>query len=173
MAENWNIDASHSSVDFKVRHMGISSVKGSFDKFTGGVETEAGQLKAVKVTIAASSVSTNDAQRDGHLKSADFFDVDNHPEIVFESTSVQKIAGNEYKVAGNLTMRGETKPVTFTAELGEAIKDPWGMTRAAASVTGKLNRKDWGLTWNQVLEAGSLLVGEEVQFNFDVQAVQA
>ncbi|MCA9838807.1 MAG: YceI family protein [Trueperaceae bacterium] len=173
MADNWNIDASHSSVDFKVRHMGISSVKGSFDSFTGTVEMEGEELKGVKVTIDPSSISTKDAQRDGHLKSADFFDVENHPEIIFESSDVQKLSDDTYKVKGTLTMRGETKPVEFKAELGESIKDPWGMTRAAASVSGKLNRKDWGLNWNQVLEAGSLLVSEEVQFNFDVQAVKA
>ena len=173
MAENWKIDASHSSVDFKVRHMGISWVKGSFDAFTGMVETEAGDLKAVKVSIDAASISTNDVQRDGHLKSADFFDTENYPEIIFETSSVEKLSASNFKVKGNLTMRGQTKPVEFKAELAEAIKDPWGMTRAAASVTGKLNRKDWGLSWNQVLEAGSLLVSEEVQFSFDVQAVQS
>lgn len=171
--ENWNIETSHSSIDFKVRHMAISSVKGSFKTFSGTIEREDGELKKVHVVIDASSIDTNDEKRDGHLKSADFFDVENHPEVVFESTLVEKISEHSYNVSGDLRMRGVSKPVSFSAEVANPIKDPWGLTRTAASISGKLNRKDWGLSWNQVLEAGALLVGEEVQFDFDIEAVQS
>ena len=172
MSETWNIDASHSSVDFKVRHMGISSVKGSFDSFSGSVIQENDELKEVNVDIEVASINTNDEQRDGHLKSADFFDVENNPKMSFKSTAISKNADGSYAVTGDLSMKGTSKPVSFQATIGEAITDPWGMTRAAAEITGTLNRKDWGLSWNQILEAGALLVGEEVSFNFDVQAVK-
>ncbi len=167
----WNIDTSHSSIDFKVKHMAIASTKGNFKTFSGTIQTNKGELSNVEVTIDANSITTNDEKRDGHLKSPDFFDVANTPTITFKSTKVEKTSGNEYKVTGDLTMRGVTKPVTFTAEVGAPMKDPWGLTRAAANISGKLNRKDWGLNWNQVLELGALLVGEEVLFDFDVEAV--
>jgi polyisoprenoid-binding protein YceI len=169
--QTWNIDTSHSSIDFKVKHMAIASVKGNFKTFSGTIQTNNGELSSVEATIDASSISTNDEKRDGHLKSPDFFDVANTPSITFKSTKLEKVSDNEYSITGDLTMRGVTKPVTFTAEVGAPVKDPWGLTRAAANIRGKLNRKDWGLNWNQVLELGALLVGEEVIFDFDVQAV--
>jgi polyisoprenoid-binding protein YceI len=172
-AQTWNIDTSHSSVDFKVKHMAIASVKGNFKTFSGTAHTSNGELSSVEATIDANSVTTNDEKRDGHLKSPDFFDVANTPSITFKSTKVEKVSSSEYKIIGDLTMRGVTKPVTFTAEIAAPMKDPWGLTRAAANITGKLNRKEWGLNWNQVLELGALLVGEEVSFDFDVEAVQA
>jgi polyisoprenoid-binding protein YceI len=172
-AQTWNIDAGHSSIDFKVRHMAISTTKGHFKTFTATATTEGSVLKSLEANIDAESVSTNDEKRDGHLKSPDFFDVDNHPKITIKSTNVKHVSGNDYEITADMTMRGVTKPVVFKAELGESVKDPWGMQRAAANITGKLNRKDWGLVWNMVLEAGGLLVSEEVTFDFDVQMVQS
>lgn len=169
--QTWNLDTSHSSIDFKVKHMAISTLKGSFRTFSGTIHTDNGELSSLEATIDASSVSTNDEKRDGHLKSPDFFDVANTPSITFKSTKIEKVSGNQYRVTGDLTMRGVTKAVIFNAEVGTPMKDPWGLTRAAATIQGKLNRKDWGLNWNQVLELGALLVGEEVMFDFDVQAV--
>jgi polyisoprenoid-binding protein YceI len=168
---SWTIDSSHSAIDFKVRHMGIASVKGQFTEFEGVAVSEGRTLKNVEATIKAASVSTNDDKRDAHLRSADFFDVERYPEITFKSTKVEPQGQDRYRVTGDLTMRGQTHPVTFEVEAGEAINDPFGLVRAAANVRGKLNRTTWSLKWNQVLEAGSLLVGEEVMFDFDVQAV--
>jgi polyisoprenoid-binding protein YceI len=170
-AQSWNLDTSHSSIDFKVKHMAISTVKGNFKTFSGTIRTNNGELSSIEATIDASSVSTNDEKRDGHLKSPDFFDVENAPSITFKSTKIEKASDGQYSVVGDLTMRGVTKSVTFKAEVSAPVKDPWGLTRAAANIQGKLNRKDWGLNWNQVLELGALLVGEEVMFDFDVEAV--
>jgi polyisoprenoid-binding protein YceI len=169
--QTWNIDTSHSSIDFKVKHMAIATVKGNFKTFSGTIHTNNGELTNIDATIDASSVSTNDEKRDGHLKSPDFFDVANAPSITFKSTKIEKVSDNQYRVTGDLTMRGVMKAVTFKAEVAAPMKDPWGLTRAAANIQGKLNRKDWGLNWNQVLELGALLVGEEVMFDFDVEAV--
>jgi polyisoprenoid-binding protein YceI len=170
-AQTWNIDAGHSSIDFKVRHMAISTTKGNFKTFTATATTEGGVLKGLEATIEAASVDTNDEKRDGHLKSADFFDTENHPKITVKSTNVKHISGNTYEITADVTMRGVTKPATFKAEVGAPVKDPWGMQRAAANITGKLNRKDWGLNWNMVLEMGGLMVSEEVTFDFDVEMV--
>jgi polyisoprenoid-binding protein YceI len=169
--QTWNIDAGHSSIDFKVRHMAISTTKGNFKTFTATATSDKGILTGLEATIEAASVDSNDEKRDGHLKSADFFDVENHPKIIVKSTNVKHVSGNNYEIAADLTIRGVTKPVIFKAEVGETIKDPWGNQRAAANITGKLNRKDWGLNWNMVLEMGGLMVSEEVTFDFDVEMV--
>lgn len=169
--QTWNLDTSHSSIDFKVKHMAISTVRGNFKTFSGTIHTNNGELSNIETTIDVSSVSTNDEKRDGHLKSPDFFDVANAPSITFKSTKIEKVSDGQYRVTGDLTMRGVTKSVIFNAETSAPVKDPWGLTRAAANIQGKLNRKDWGLNWNQVLELGALLVGEEVMFDFDVEAV--
>jgi polyisoprenoid-binding protein YceI len=169
--QTWNLDTSHSSIDFKVKHMAIATVKGHFKTFSATIHTRNGELADIEATIDASSLSTNDEKRDGHLKSPDFFDVANTPSITFKSTKIEKLSNGHYRVTGDLTMRGVTKPVTLNAEVSAPVKDPWGLTRAAANIQGKLNRKDWGLNWNQVLELGTLLVGEEVLFDFDVEAV--
>jgi polyisoprenoid-binding protein YceI len=168
----WNIDASHTDLEFSVRHMAISTVKGRFQALSGNVETdEAGALKAVKVSIDANSINTGDAQRDGHLKSPDFFDTATNPTVDFVSTQVLSKGGNHYSVTGDLTLNGQTKPVTLEVETTPAIKDPFGLTRTAASGSGKISRKDWGLTWNQVLELGGVLVSDEVKINLEVQAI--
>lgn len=167
----WNIDASHSSIDFKVRHMGISTVKGSFRNFEGQAELEDNALKSLQATVKVESVDTNDDKRDAHLRSADFFDAENYPTMTIKSTSVNSTGNGSYKVTADVTIKEQTHPVIFDVELDAPITDPWGMTRAAANVKGSLNRTKWGLTWNQVLEAGRLLVSDEVKFDFDIQAV--
>ncbi len=168
----WNIDTSHTDLEFSVRHMAISTVKGRFQALSGNVETdENGALKAVKVSVDANSINTGDAQRDGHLKSPDFFDTAANPTVDFVSTQVFSKGGNNYSVTGNLTMNGQTKPVTLEVETTPAIKDPFGLTRTAASGSGKISRKEWGLTWNQALELGGVLVSDEVKINLEVQAI--
>ncbi|PZA07584.1 MULTISPECIES: YceI family protein [unclassified Meiothermus] len=168
----WNLDPSHTSLDFKVRHMGIASVRGSLKVLSGSVETdEAGRPVHIEAVIDAKSIATGDPQRDNHLRSADFLHAEQYPEIRFASTQIEPLGGNRYRIQGNLTIRDVTKPVTLEAETSAPIKDPWGMQRIAASASGGLNRKDWNLTWNQVLELGALLVGEEVKFNLEVEAV--
>lgn len=168
----WNVDTSHSSVDFSVRHMGLATVRGSFGEFDLKVEADpAGVPTKVRADIAAASIETGSADRDAHLRSADFFDVENHPTITFESTDIAK-NGDELAIAGILTIRGMTHPVSFTADFTGPVTDPWGNPRIAADAEGKINRTKWGLTWNQVLEAGSLLVGEDVKFQISAQAVK-
>jgi polyisoprenoid-binding protein YceI len=171
MSQNWNIDPSHTSLEFAVRHMMISTVRGSF-KVTGGtVELdENNALLGVEAQIDTSTVNTNDAQRDGHLNSADFFDSATHPTISFKSTNVSALGNNNYKVEGHLTIRGETKPITLDVETSATGKDPWGNTKIAASGTTKISRKEWGLVWNTALETGGVLVGDEVKISLDVQA---
>lgn len=168
---SWNLDPSHSSVDFSVRHLGFSTVRGRFDRFDLDVKTdEAGVPTYIKSNIDVSSVSTGAPDRDGHLRSADFFDVENHPYITFESTSIVR-RGDELEIKGNLTMRGVTNPVTFEAEITGPVNDPWGNPRLATEASGKINRAKWGLTWNQVLEAGGLMVSEEVRFSINAQVI--
>lgn len=169
----WNLDPTHANVDFSVKHMAISTVRGSFDKFTASGETDDATGMPTKLTmeIDAASVNTNNEQRDGHLRSPDFFDVANHPQIVFEATSFRR-EGDEYVVDGQLTMRGVTHPVTLRGEIAGPIKDPWGNERFAADLQGKVDRTKWGLKWNQVLEAGGLLVAEEVRFHAVVELVK-
>lgn len=167
-----NLDASHSSIEFAVRHMGLAMVRGRFEKFdVDAAVDENGVPTRINATIDVASITTGTEGRDQHLRSADFFDAENHPTITFESTSIER-RGDKYAVNGNLTIRGVTKPATFEAEVTDFIADPWGNQRAAAEASGKVNRTDWGLTWNQVLEAGALLVGEDVRFNLAVELVQ-
>jgi len=168
----WNIDAGHSAVEFGVRHLGISTVKGRFQKFEGAVETDAaGVPTGIAVTIDTASIDTNVADRDAHLRSPDFFSAAEYPTIAYRSTAVRSLGGEAYEIAGELTMRGVSRPVTFRAAAGAAVLDPWGNRRIAGEATGKLNRKEWGLTWNQVLEAGGLMVGEDVKFTLDIEVV--
>jgi len=169
---NWNIDPSHSSIDFSVRHLAISTVRGRFRNFAANAELGPdGRLLKVEATIDPKSIDTGVADRDAHLRSADFFDVAKYPEIRFASTFIKPLGAGRVEVTGDLTMHGVTKPVSFVLEQGEAIKDPWGNRRLAAEASGKLNRKDWGLTWNQVLELGGVAVSEEVKWSFEVEAV--
>ena len=172
-AANYNIDASHSEVQFKVRHLGISNVTGSFPVFEGKFTFDEGQPGggAVSVTIDASSIDTGTDARDEHLRSPDFFNVAEFPELRFESTSVES-QGEDLKVHGNLTIHGVTLPVVLDTEYQGAAVDPWGNSRVAFAATTKINRKDYGLTWNKALEAGGLLVGEEVKIMLAIQGIE-
>jgi len=170
----WTIDPVHTQIEFSVRHMGLSTVRGRFTAFAGTVTTaESGAPSDVAVDIETASIDTSAADRDAHLRSPDFFDAAAHPTLTFRSTGVRAIGGNRFEVVGDLTMHGVTRPITLEADIGEPVRDPWGRQRRAAVVAGKLNRKDFGLTWNQILEAGALLVGEEVRLTFDVQVTSS
>lgn len=172
----WKIDPAHSQAEFKVKHMMISNVKGSFSGLSGTlIEDPSDPTRSqIDASIDASTVSTGDEQRDTHLKSADFFDQAQHPTMTFKSTKVEKKGDGEYKVTGDLTVHGVTKPVTFAVEGPSAPgKDPWGNTRIGLSATTKINRKDFGLTWNAALETGGILVGEDVQITLDVEFIRA
>jgi polyisoprenoid-binding protein YceI len=168
----WLSDASHSEVVFKVKHLMITNVKGEFRKFSAEIGGEDFTKSPIRVTLDATSIFTNDEKRDGHLMSADFFDTEKFPEIVFESTSVKNKGGDDYEMTGNLTMKGISKEVTLDVEFGGINKDPWGNEKAGFSISGKFNRKDWGLNWNAALETGGVLVGEEVKLNAEVQFVK-
>ncbi len=167
----WEIDPAHSQVTFSVRHMMISTVKGQFKVLSGHlhIDEQNPANSAVDAQVATASIDTRDERRDGHLQSPDFFDAAQYPTITFKSTKVEPLGGNEYNVTGDLTMHGITKPVTFKAEYAGQGKNPWGMQVAGLSATTKINRKDWDLTWNQGLEAGGVLVGEEVKIEIDLE----
>jgi polyisoprenoid-binding protein YceI len=172
----WKIDPAHSRAEFKVKHMMISNVNGSFSGLTGTlIEDTADPIRSqVEATIDISSISTGDEQRDAHLKSADFFHHEQHPVMTFTSTKIEKKGDEEYAVTGDLTVHGVTKSLTFAVEGPSAPgKDPWGNTRIGLSATTKINRKDFGLTWNAALETGGILVGEDVQIALDVQFIKA
>ncbi|HEX3352855.1 MAG TPA: YceI family protein [Terriglobales bacterium] len=175
-ATNWNIDPVHSVAEFKVKHMMISNVKGQFAKVAGSLTLNESNLASsrVEVSIDASSIETRDAQRDAHLKSPDFFDVAKFPALSFKSTSVRVVKDGELAVEGDLTIRDVTRKVVFSVEgPTPPAKDPWGNTRVAVSASTKINRKDFGLTWNAALETGGILVGDEVTINLEVQFVKA
>lgn len=165
----WVIDAAHSEVGFKVKHLMINNVRGNFKSFSGEAETSGEDFKNAKVTFNAeiSSIDTGNEQRDTHLKSADFFNAEKYPDLKFVSTS---FSGN--KMEGNLSFGNITKPVVLDIEFGGTAKDPWGNEKAGFTVTGKINRKDWGLNWNAALEAGGVLVGEIVTLNAEVQLLK-
>jgi polyisoprenoid-binding protein YceI len=172
----WNIDPAHSVAEFKVKHMMISNVKGHFTKVTGAFTLDESTLTNSKVEalIEAASIETRDAQRDAHLKSADFLEVEKFPALSFKSTCVSLVRDGELAVEGDLTIRGITRKVVFTVEgPTPPAKDPWGNIRVAVSATTKINRKDFGLTWNTALETGGILVGDEVTITLDVQFVKA
>jgi polyisoprenoid-binding protein YceI len=172
----WNIDPAHSAAEFKVKHMMISNVKGSFSGLSGVLTEHAtdSTLSSVEASIPVSTVTTGDPQRDGHIKSGDFFDAEKFPTLNFKSTNVVKKGEAEYEVTGDLTIHGVTKPVKFAIEGPSAPgKDPWGNTRIGLSATTKINRKDFGLGWNAALETGGFLVGEDVSITLDVQFIKA
>lgn len=169
----WEIDAAHSQVTFSVRHMMISTVKGQFKVISGHlhIDEQTPANSWVEAQAETASIDTRDANRDGHLSSPDFFDAEKYPVITFKSTNVEHVRGNEYRVTGDLTMHGVTKPATFHAEYNGTGKDPWGQQRAGLTATTKINRKDWGLNWNQALETGGVLVSEEVKVEIDLSSV--
>jgi len=172
----WNLDAAHSTAEFKVRHMMISNVKGRFTSISGALtldETDISNSR-VEATIEAASIHTGDGQRDGHLKSADFFDVEKFPSLTFRSTRVKRTGDDEVAVTGDLTIHGVTREVVFKVEgLTPPAKDPWGNTRIGLSAVAKINRKEFGLAWNSALETGGVLVGDEITITLEVQFVKA
>jgi polyisoprenoid-binding protein YceI len=172
--EKWKFDTVHSSVSFSVRHMMISRVHGSFRTWSGTLETdEANPTNSkVQVSIVTASIDTKEEKRDEHLKSPDFFDAVNHPALTFESTSVTSVDAGNYKVTGDLTIRGVTKPVTLDVEFFGRQKDPWGGERAGFSAKTSIERKDYGLTFNMPLDGGGFVVGDKVDIVLDVQAVK-
>lgn len=171
----WKIDSTHSSIGFSVRHMVFAKVRGHFKSYQGHIEMDPENLSAasVEVTIDASSIDTGTDPRDEHLRSADFLDVDTHPEIRFRSTRVVKKSDDAYEVHGDLTIRDVTRPVVLDTRVGGLGKDPWGQERAGFSASTDILRSEYGLTWNQALEAGGVLVGDKLELTFDVQAVRA
>jgi len=172
----WNIDPAHSVAEFKVKHMMISNVKGQFAKVSGVLTLHESELtnSHVETVIEAASIETRDAQRDTHLKSADFFHVEKFPTLSFKSTRTSLVRDGELAVEGDLTIRGVTRKVIFSVEgPTPPTKDPWGNTRVAVSATTKINRKDYGLTWNAALETGGILVGNEVTITLDAEFVKA
>jgi polyisoprenoid-binding protein YceI len=168
----WVLDPTHSELAFKVKHMMITNVKGEFKDFS--VEVDGGDIfkSRVHVTIDAASVNTNNGDRDNHLKSADFFDVENHRKLAFKSVSFKKTNDDEYELKGILTIKGVSKEVALEVEFGGIKKDPWGNEKAGLSISGKINRKDWGLNWNAALETGGVLVSEDVKISGEIQFVK-
>jgi polyisoprenoid-binding protein YceI len=167
----WNIDASHSSIRFAVDHMVISEVEGIFSTYEGSIITTKADFSdaTINFTVDVNSVNTDNAKRDEHLRGADFFETDKYPKMTFVSTSVTKTGTGKYNLKGKLTLHGVTKEITLAMTYGGTTKDPWGNTKAGLKVTGVINRTDFGLKYNSVLEAGSLMIGEEVTITAKVE----
>ncbi len=170
----WVIDPTHSEIVFKVKHLMITNVKGEFRSFTAEVNSTGNDFSkaSVNATIDATSIFTNSDDRDAHLRSADFFDAENHKTLSFAGTSFTKLDDDNYQLKGNLTIKGISKEIALDVEFGGVNKDPWGNEKAGFSLTGKINRKDWGLNWNAALEAGGVLVSDDVKINAEIQLVK-
>lgn len=167
----WAIDPAHSQVQFSVKHMAISTVRGTFEGISGTIDEGDGAVSDVSVDIDVGSLNSGNGQRDVHLRSADFFDVENFPKAMFRLTKFTR-NGEDIIADGELTLRGQTHPITLKGEIGGPGQDPWGATRMSASMTTKISRKEWGLVWNVALEAGGVLVSDEVKLSVEVQATQ-
>lgn len=174
-AIKWDIDHSHSTVGFRIKHMVIARVNGTFEQWSGTLTLDPDNLadSSVEVSIDAASIDTHNAERDAHLRSADFFNVENYPRITFRSTSVEVVDGTELRVNGDLTIHGVTLPVVLGVEYGGRVVDPWGNDRIGFTAMTKVDRKDFGLTWNAALETGGVLVGETVDVTIELEAVAA
>lgn len=170
----WALDPTHSEIGFKVKHMMFTNVSGSFKKFEASATSDDDSFEnaSFEFSGAIDSISTNNTDRDNHLKSAEFFDAEKYPKLAFTSTSFTKNSDGDYTLKGNLSLHGETKPVTLDVEFGGTAKDPWGNIKAGFSITGKINRKEWGLTWNAALETGGVMVSEEVKLNIELQFIK-
>ncbi len=168
----WTVDASHTSVGFSVKHMMVSKVKGRFTGVEGTIEGNPEDLTGANINfkIDASTIHTNSEDRDNHLRSADFFDTETYPTITFVSTDIVKKGDDEYDLTGDMTIKDVTKKITFEAEYEGKGKNPWGVEVVAFEAKGKISRKEFGLTWNQALEAGGVLVGDDIKITIDVQA---
>ncbi|WP_018613528.1 YceI family protein [Segetibacter koreensis] len=173
-ATKWSLDTTHSELGFKIKHLMISSVSGSFSKFDVQTETTSDDFSDAKViaNIEVASINTNNSQRDEHLRNADFFEADKHPEMLFKSTKVEKIDSDTFTLYGDLTIREITKPVKLSVEYNGLAKDPWGNVKAGFTVTGKINRKDFGISYNAALETGGVMLGEDVKINAEIQLVK-
>jgi polyisoprenoid-binding protein YceI len=171
----WTLDPTHSQAEFGVRHLMISTVKGHFRELTGSVTVEDGDptTAQIDVTIAAASIDTRVGQRDDHLRSPDFFDVERFPTLTFRSTKVEHEGGDRFSVVGDLTIRDVTRPVTLAVEGLGTVRDPWGSERAGYTATARINRKDFGLNWNTALEAGGFVVGDDVRIDIEVELVRS
>ena len=171
----WNLDTAHSSIDFAIRHMMISKVKGTFQTFEASIEADLEDLTTANIefSIDVNSVDTRNEERDNHLRSADFFDVEHFPKMTFKSTKITKKSPGEYEVTGDLTLRGTTKPETFTVSYEGSGKDPWGNEKVGFEAHGSISRSEYVLTWNAALETGGVLVADQVQISLDIQASKA
>lgn len=170
----WKIDNSHSHIQFKIKHLMISTVTGSFNKFESTVETHGEDFGKASIQFSAevNSIHTGDTQRDSHLLSADFFDAEKYPSLSFRSTGLEEDSAGNYIMNGNLEIKGEIKPVQLKVTFEGIAKDPWGNTKAGFNLEGSISRKDWGLTWNAPLEAGGFLVSDEVKINCEIQLMK-
>jgi polyisoprenoid-binding protein YceI len=171
---NYTIDPTHSRIGFVARHAMVTKVRGSFNEFEGSghLDTEDPTTSHLQLTIQAASIDTRNADRDGHLRSNDFFDMDTYPEITFTSTAIEQVDPENYRVTGDLTIKDVTKPVTIDFEYTGSAVDPYGNQRVGFEGTTTVNRKDWGVSWNAALEAGGVLVGEKVVLEFEVSAIR-
>jgi polyisoprenoid-binding protein YceI len=170
----WVLDPTHSELGFKIKHLMISSVSGSLKSFEAEVETHGVDFTTAKISLSAdmASISTNNDQRDAHLRNSDFFEVEKYPELEFTSTKAEKIDSETFALFGDLTLKGVTRPVKLNVEFNGVTKDPWGGERAGFVVTGKINRSDWGVNFNGVLETGGVMLSEEVRINSEIQLVK-
>lgn len=170
--KKWNVDAAHSTLGFTVKHMMVSKVRGNFNQFGAEVEADENDLSGANIAfdIDVASINTNNEDRDNHLRSEDFFNVEAFPKMSFVATSITKKSDSDYTIGGDLTIKDVTKPVTFEAEYEGKGKNPWGQEVVGFTAEGKINRKDFGLTWNQTLETGGVLVGEDIKLNLEIQA---
>ena len=169
----WVIDPTHSEIGFKVKHMMFTNVSGRFETYEAKITTEDNDFTKSSIEFSANidSINTNNSDRDNHLKSADFFDAEKNPKLTFVSSSLVK-SGNDYELIGELTLHGITKTVKLETELSGLLKDPWGNTKVGLNISGKINRKDWGLNWNSAIETGGVLVSEEVKLNIEIQLLK-
>ena len=167
----WSLDPMHSELQFKIKHLMISNVSGALKNFQAEVESEDEDFTTAEISLTAQmdSISTNNEQRDTHLRNSDFFEVEKYPELKFKSTKVEKVDSNTFVVYGELTMKGVTKRIKLNAEFNGIVKDPWGNERAAFTVTGKINRTNWGMNFNSVMETGGVMLGEEVKINSELE----
>jgi polyisoprenoid-binding protein YceI len=168
----WTVDPAHSNVEFSVKHLGIATVRGAFNEFEGGFEVGEDGSAHARGSVRAASIDTNEGQRDEHLRSEDFFHAEAHPELSFTSTEIRPLGEDAFLIHGDLTMRGVTRPIALEAEVQGTEIDPWGNERVALEARGELRRGEWGLTWNQALGSGNMLVSDKVKLSLDISAIK-